>query len=464
MSPTFLARVRPVARLLPVRASLGAGLLLLALPTAPSAHEVPADVTVQAWIHPEGGHLTLLVRAPLEAMRDIEWPLRGPGYLELDSVGPLLDEAARLWIAGYVRLYEDGVLLAPPEVVSARVSLPSDRSFRTFDGAAAHLASRPLAATEELPWQQAVLDVRLEVPITDPGARFSIDPRWAHLGLQTSSVLHFLAADGAERPFAYRGDPGVVHLDPQWHQAALHFVAMGFRHILGGLDHLLFLLCLVIPFRRLLPLVPVVTAFTLAHSITLAAAALDLVPAALWFPTLIETLIALSIVWMAIENILGLRLERRWLVAFVFGVVHGFGFSFLLAETLQFSGSHLVTALLSFNLGVELGQLAVLAAGVPLLGWLFRRIPERGGVIVASALVAHTGWHWMTERGSALLEYPIGWPELDAAAVAGLLRWAILMLVCAAAAWALSALAARLPAVVADAPAGEGAGGVGPGG
>ena len=118
--------------------------------------------------------------------------------------------------------------------------------------------------------------------------------------------------DGAERIFNYIGNPGVVDLDPRWHQAVLRFVVMGFEHILEGTDHLLFLFCLVIPLRSLRGLIPVVTSFTIAHSITLISSAFGLAPNVLWFPPLIETLIALSIVYMAFENIVGARLEHRW--------------------------------------------------------------------------------------------------------------------------------------------------------
>src|SRR2546430_3829830 len=112
---------------------------------------------------------------------------------------------------------------------------------------------------------------------------------------------------------------------------------------------------------------------------------------------------------MALENIVvsgAARLDRRWLVAFLFGLVHGFGFSFALRQTLQFAGSHLLTSLLSFNVGVELGQLLVLSALIPALGLLFRHVvAERMGTIILSALVAHTGWHWMTERWDRLRQF-----------------------------------------------------------
>jgi hypothetical protein len=233
-------------------------------------------------------------------------------------------------------------------------------------------------------------------------------------------ALRFLPPGSAERAFEFHGDPGVVALDPRWHQAALRFVESGFLHILEGTDHLLFLLCLVIPFRRLRPLVAIVTSFTVAHSITLIASTLGLAPTGLWFAPLIETLIALSIVYMAFENILGAKLERRWMLAFGFGLVHGFGFSFFLRQSLQFAGSHLATSLVAFNLGVELGQVFVLLLAVPVLVWLFRRVPERAGVILLSAIVAHTAWHWMTERYGLLQQF--NGPALDAGGRLALVR------------------------------------------
>jgi hypothetical protein len=166
----------------------------------------------------------------------------------------------------------------------------------------------------------------------------------------------------------------------------------------------------------------------------------------LWFPPLVEMLIAGSIVYMAIENILGATtLARRWPMAFAFGLVHGFGFSFALKETLQFSGSHLLTALLAFNLGVELGQLLVLAALVPALYGFFRfAIDERMGTIVLSAFVAHTGWHWLTDRVERVRQF--AWPALDPGLIASLMRWAMVVVVVAAAVWLVRARRSARPA------------------
>jgi len=159
---------------------------------------------------------------------------------------------------------------------------------------------------------------------------------------------------------------------------------------------------------------------------------------------------------MAFENIVGARLEHRWKFAFVFGLVHGFGFSFALRESMQFAGSHLVSALLAFNVGVELGQLLVVALAVPALALLFRYVVRpRPGMILLSALVAHSAWHWMTERGATLRDYRFQWPAFDLALLAGVLRGVMLLLIIG--------LAARIVYVLARwaAPAAEWQGGEG---
>ena len=154
----------------------------------------------------------------------------------------------------------------------------------------------------------------------------------------------------------------------------------------------------MIPFRRMLPLVVIVTSFTVAHSITLVASAFGYAPGGLWFPPLIESLIAISIVWMAIENIIGAAsIQRRWVIAFVFGLAHGFGFSFALRESLQFAGSHLVTSLVSFNIGVEIGQLLALGAILIAMGFWrrsrsFARHAYTANVVVMAAGFMLTGY------------------------------------------------------------------------
>lgn len=400
------------------------------IPGRVAGHEIPTDVVVQTMLKPGPQGLDFLVRVPLEAMRDVNFPQSGPGYLVISEADETIRDAAVIWIGREVRLFENDEHLDEWEIVAARLSLPSDRSFDHYEQALASFEEAPLPDETGLFRDQALLDVHIRYRIREEASEFSIDPRFVRLGLRTTTVVRFLPASGAERVFEFTGDPGLVRLDPRWHHAFFRFVKTGMEHILDGVDHLLFVICLLIPFRRIRPLVAIVTSFTVAHSITLFASAFGLVPDALWFPPLIETLIAASIVYMAFENIVGSHWQRRWVIAFGFGLVHGFGFSFALSETLQFAGSHLLTSLLAFNLGVEIGQLLVIVVAVPILNWLFRNaISERMGTIILSAILAHSGWHWLSSRASDLTAYSIETPSLDYAFLASLMRWAILLLI-----------------------------------
>ncbi len=418
--------------------------LVLGLPLAPRAHEIPNDVTVHAFLRTEGQRLRLLVRAPIAAMRDIVFPTRDETNLDLARAEPAVRDAATLWLSDSIVLYEGGARLGAPRIIATQISLPSDRSFASYDAALAHVTGPPLAPGTALVWNQGLMDVLFEYTIASDKSRFSIEPALARLGIRVVTTLRFRPSDGVERAFELTGDPGIVRLDPRWHQAALRFVELGFLHILDGTDHLLFLLCLVIPFRRLRPLVLVVTAFTVGHSITLLASAFDLAPDALWFPPLIETAIAASIVYMALENIVApayLR-ESRWIIALAFGLVHGFGFSFALRDTLQFAGSHVVSSLLAFNIGVELGQILVLLVLVPALQLMFRYIvAERMGTIILSAIVAHTAWHWMIERGGELARFES--PAMTAAGLAGAVRWLMGLVIIAGLVWLVSLMRRR---------------------
>ena len=356
-------------------------LAALALLPAVHAHEVPSDVTVRMLVRPEGDRVVLLVRAPLEAMQDIVFPTFGPGYLDVPRAAPQLRSAAQVWLLDNLELYE-GERRLPLSIVAVRASLPSDRAFAEFDTALAHFNAEPLAPGLDLPWQQALLDVQLEAPIESENSLFSLRAHTERLGRRVVNAVRFFGASGVERVFQLEGDAGVVPLDPRWHHSMLRFLVQGFEHILGGADHLLFLLCLVVPFRRQLrALVWIVTAFTAGHSVTL---------------------IALSIFYMCVENVVCANPRSRWPLAFGFGLVHGFGFSFALQNTLQFAGDHVLTSLLSFNVGIELGQLLVLALVVPALNLLFRYVDARVGGIVIAVVVGHTAWHWLADRFAVL--------------------------------------------------------------
>jgi len=192
------------------------------------------------------------------------------------------------------------------------------------------------------------------------------------------------------------------------------FLALGVEHILTGYDHLLFLLALLIVTRTFRSAITIITCFTIAHSITLAVATLDLVP----FPArIVESIIAASIVYVGVENILsgwGTRrltpagrrdagapgLRWRWALTFAFGLVHGFGFASVLRDLgVGADGGSIAVPLVSFNLGVELGQIAVAAVVLPVI-WKFQSKPAFAvrWVPACSAAVVLAGGYWLVQR------------------------------------------------------------------
>jgi len=169
----------------------------------------------------------------------------------------------------------------------------------------------------------------------------------------------------------------------------------GAVHIATGWDHILFLLALLAIGGSLRYLIAIVTAFTVAHSITLALAYLELVSLD---SRLIESAIALSIVYVAAENVWITRTDRRWILTFVFGLIHGLGFAGFLGD-LELPRDQLAMTLFSFNLGVELGQLAVVAVTYPLIHWAARQPwHRRAFVLPLSAAVGLAGAWWFVER------------------------------------------------------------------
>jgi len=189
-----------------------------------------------------------------------------------------------------------------------------------------------------------------------------------------------------------------------WHVIASYAKA-GIEHIFLGYDHIAFLAAVMLWARRLWPVVKVVTAFTLAHSITLSLAALDIVR----IPSEItEPAIAASIVYVAAENFFSRDVGNRWRITFGFGLIHGFGFASALQE-FGLPRSALVPALASFNLGVEIGQIAIVSIVLPLLIGIDRLLASRPGVPIAprsravavysiSAVIICLGSYWFLAR------------------------------------------------------------------
>jgi hydrogenase/urease accessory protein HupE len=186
----------------------------------------------------------------------------------------------------------------------------------------------------------------------------------------------------------------------RWSEVFVHYLIAGVQHIAIGYDHIAFLVAVILWGRRLWPLVGVITAFTVAHSVTLSLAVLDVMSPP---PQLVEIAIALSIVYVAAENFFVRDLRRRWMVTFAFGLVHGFGFAGVLREY-GIPRDALVPALAAFNVGVELGQLTIVVAALLVLRVLetqiraLRPAPSPRLVYPISAVVLGLGLYWTVLR------------------------------------------------------------------
>jgi HupE / UreJ protein len=391
----------------------------VAIPRSASGHEFIMESLMNAFVRIEPSEAHVVIRLPLHVIKSAKFPLSGR---EIDITGAdAAIQRALAQLGREITIWETDHQLVPSRA-AGRLTLPSDRSFERYTDAINHIA-RPVTPGTTIYADQGYLDAHLTYAISSPKSGFMIQTAVApELKNYLKLVIRYLPLGEDDRTMIITSRSGRVSLNPTWYQAAADFVALGILHILSGIDHLLFLLCLLIPVRSFGEILRIVTAFTVGHSVTLLASAYDLAPAGAWFPPLVETLIAVSIVYMALENILGVDLRRRWLIAGLFGLIHGFGFAYGLKENLQFAGSHLLVSLFSFNVGIEIGQILVLVLMLPALAVLLRHVlVGRVGMIILSAIVVHVAWHWMIERGDVL--WKVEWPQLDGPSLTVLARW-----------------------------------------
>ncbi|MCB1645740.1 MAG: HupE/UreJ family protein [Pseudomonadales bacterium] len=371
-----------------------------------AAHEIPERVQVRMFIKMDPEHITVLVRIPLESVRDIDFPQYGPGFLKFPEASEFLEDAAVLWVVDELQLLQDGETLAAGELSNVRLSVPTDRSFYEYQTALAHFDDPPLNESTMLVWRQALVDMEIRFRPRSASGRLALQTGLAHLGVKTQTVLTFIDAQNQQSLFEFDGSTTEIMLDPAWYQVIPGFATEGAVHLFSGADHLLFLICLVVPMFRFRQLVIIVTAFTAGHTITLISAALGFIPDALWFPALIEVLIAASILWVAAENMVSGTVSHRWALALIFGLVHGYGFSFQLQDRLQLAGDHLLVSLLAFNLGIEVGQLLLVVAVLGLLRLFIHLGMQQSWLKTGiSLLVAHEAIHWLQDRWAVLDGY-----------------------------------------------------------
>ncbi|HYA18722.1 MAG TPA: HupE/UreJ family protein, partial [Bryobacteraceae bacterium] len=322
-------------------------------------------MTITAFLKPAGQHMQLLIRVPLVAMNEIQFPVRSNGYIDIGGAGTMLPGVARNWIANSIDIYEGDTRLALPQVLDVRVAMPSDKSFASFDEAMSHLA-RPQAAELDTYWNQAWIDARLEYPIHSDRSAFSFRPHLAHLGARVTTSLRYLPPDGTVRSWEYLGDPENLRLDPSAGEVAAQFFEWGFGGTIVNTDYLLIVLCLVLPLRQIRAAAPVACGFIGAGALTLFASVAGLGTDELWFAPVIQLLMAVAILIVAAQNMAGgVRSGRRALEALLFGLIFGFDFAFALAARAQYGAMHAATASIAFGAGTIVSLLLVFAALPP---------------------------------------------------------------------------------------------------
>ena len=227
-------------------------------------------------------------------------------------------------------------------------------------------------------------------------------------GPKGKHLVTLIGGENAGETMLYPADPALDLSKPlmtTW-QIMLKFGAAGVEHILTGYDHICFLLALILWAHRVWPVVKIVTAFTISHSITLSLAALDVFT----LPTMLtESAIAASIIFVALENFFSKDIDKRWIVTFFFGFIHGFGFASGLKE-LSVQQSTIVPALASFNIGVELGQIGIVLIILPILLYIDRHTQgkrHKALVYAASTIIALFGVYWLLERTGVLAHFGV---------------------------------------------------------
>jgi uncharacterized membrane protein len=404
---------------------------------------IPDVVNVKVIVRPENGSLDLLVRVPLAAVKDIQFPTRGEaGYLDLEALASMLPGAADHWIAGGFEVFDRGEPVSRPEVDQPRIATIADRSFDSYQSALDHLGAPPVAATENLFLDQVWFDMRLRYRLASGQPAIAIDPKVAAWGVRVTTDLTIVDAGGHVRTLTFAGNPGRIYLAPRWTDAGRQFMDRGTRFVRGTAPLLLFLFCLVLPFRRYRPAIPPVVAFVSTVLVGVLASILGLTVETVWFPPLLAALEVVAILLVAFANIADqVTPHRRTVFACCAGLIFGSSTALSLEPALQFGGSHPLVSVLAFCAGTAATLVAAAAIMIPLMSYLFSRARservERIERIIVSALAADTAWGWFTERWSQLAKIPFG-VVFETGAAALLLRALAALVLLGGALWFLN--------------------------
>lgn len=290
--------------------------------------------------------------------------------------------------------------LSPPGVLETEIGkFVAKRVAMRDETGRACIASVEKSGEDPSNQDSALVVMRFDCASANGKAHYDATKLLAQQGAKGKHLVTVIGGDNAGETMLYPTDPPLDLSKPleTTGQLMWKFLHAGVEHIVTGYDHLCFLFALVLWATRLMPVVKIVTAFTISHSITLSLAALKIftLPS-----SLVEALIAASIIFVAVENYFSRDVDNRWRNTFLFGFIHGFGFASALTEMGVPQGG-VIPALAAFNIGVELGQVAIV---LPLMPVLFAIDKMTGGkrseklVYVLSALIALAGVFWFLQR------------------------------------------------------------------
>jgi hypothetical protein len=393
----------------------------------PTMHDLPQDTLMHAFLEVRGTEADLWVRVPLDLLHGISWPTNRGEYAIAESREAVNQAVDALGHA--LMLRQNGARLIPNSS-GGHFSALGDPSFSGPTTARASFG-KPSDPSLKIAFDLGYLDAHFSYAVRDVPSVFTIRSRVAE-DLQDLSRLEiqFVPATGIGTAMGISPSSGEVALDPGAAQAAVGFLWVGMQSLLRSADCMLLLACLMIPVGKLRDFSAIFAAFVVGNAISLLGASLGFAPEQTWFTALAMTVSAVMIFLLALGNIFGAHPRRRRLWTGIFGLLWGFEFANILAEKVQFAGTHSRVALWFFALGLDIGALLAstilfAALAVVLRGARAGRI----GIVVLSVIAAHVAWHWMIDRGTVFWQMP--WPRMTAASFYHVMQWAFAALIAA---------------------------------
>lgn len=389
------------------------------VPAHVAARTLADDQVALAYVRVEPGQVRLLVRIPLHQLGEVGF-VTSRREIQVRASESAIARAL-LAIDAWFALADGGARLASTSA-RARLSLPSDQSFDSYDRARAHVEQAP-APSEAVYLGQGFLDASLTFQPVAPtsGLSMRLYPSALFPSAVSAAVQH-LPSHGAERSLVVTGAAGWIGFEPSAADAAWWFLRSGLQHVSTNTPYLLLLFCLMLragPIERVWPMAAMLS---VGRSAAVIGTAFSLASLGRWVEPPLEAAATASIAGVMLAGLVGLELRRRYGVVALLGLLHGLVFSFALRDQLPLAANHRLMAAIAFNVGLEAGQLGVAAASIALSARATRgRQVTPVAIIAVTALGAHLVWHMAIDQGATLWTSGVGGADRASALI--LARW-----------------------------------------